>query len=169
MQHSFKAVTGKMNKLECYKRYVIHQSLRSSDVYFGQPPILDYLSEHGASTQKELSNATGVSPASVAVSVKRMQKSGLLTKVADENDQRCNRIALTDRGEQQVEIMHNCFDKVDSCMFGGFSNEELALYEAFLDRLIQNLSSELPKGKDFVELLKAQMKSHQKGGDSKNG
>ena len=51
--------------------------------------------------------------ASVAVSVKRMQKSGLITKISDENDLRCNRIALTENGKQRTEYIHSQFDKLD--------------------------------------------------------
>lgn len=96
MASELKELVFKMNRLDCYKRYAMHKMLRDSGVYFGQPPVLDYLSEHGECSQKELSDGINVSPASVAVSVKRMQKSGLITKISDENDLRCNRIALTE-------------------------------------------------------------------------
>ena len=67
MPADIKDINQKMQKLECYKRYIVHRSLQGSDVYFGQPPILDYLTGHGECTQKELSDAIGVSAASVAV------------------------------------------------------------------------------------------------------
>lgn len=107
MTSELKELVFKMNRLDCYKRYAMHKMLRDSGVYFGQPPVLDYLSEHGECSQKELSDGINVSPASVAVSVKRMQKSGLITKISDENDLRCNRIALTENGKQRTEYIHS--------------------------------------------------------------
>lgn len=104
MASELKELVFKMNKLDCYKRYAMHKMLRDSGVYFGQPPVLDYLNEHGECSQKELSDGINVSPASVAVSVKRMQKSGLITKISDENDLRCNRIALTERASSVRNI-----------------------------------------------------------------
>lgn len=165
----YKILVNKMNKLECYKRYVIHHSLKTSSVYFGQPPVLDYLSEHGASTQKELSDALSVSAASIAVSIKRMQKSGIVEKVNDEIDLRCNRITLTEKGKDQLKIIHDCFDSIDAKMFKGFSEEELCLLESYFDRIITNLSPDIPKDKNLMDLIREEMKSHSKGGDNENG
>lgn len=164
-----KALINKMNKMECYKRYVIHNSLKKSEIYFGQPPVLEYLEEHGECTQKELSDAIGVSAASIAVSLKRMQKIGIVEKINDENDLRCNRITLTEKGREQLRITRECFDNIDRKMFGGFSEDELSTYENFLDRIIMNLSPDIPKGKNLMELFHEEMKSHSKGGDSENG
>lgn len=164
-----KNLVNKINKVECYKRYIIHNSLKKSEIYFGQPPVLDYLFEHGKCTQKELSDAIGVSAASIAVSIKRMQKSGMVAKINDENDLRCNRITLTKKGEEQLRLIHECFDNFDKQMFSGFTEEELCAYGNFLDRILENLSSDIPKGKNLMELFHEEMKSHSKGGDNENG
>lgn len=165
----YKILVNKMNKMEGYKRYLIHDSLRKSEVYFGQPPVIDYLEQHGVSTQKELSNAIGVSAASIAVSIKRMQKSGIVEKVNDENDLRCNRITLTKKGKEQLRIIHECFDNIDAKMFRGFSEKELADCESYLDRIIKNLQPDIPKDKNIMELIHHEMKSHSKEGDNENG
>lgn len=162
MASELKELVFKMNRLDCYKRYAMHKMLRDSGVYSGQPPVLDYLSEHGECSQKELSDGINVSPASVAVSVKRMQKSGLITKISDENDLRCNRIALTENGKQRTEYIHSQFDKLDKRMFKGFTKEELSLLNSFLNRLIDNISEDAPSEKAIFEMM---MKSHEKGGD----
>ena len=86
-------------RLECVKRFTMHNMLKDSGVYFGQPPILDFLEKNGVCTQNELAKALEVSPASIAVSIKRMQKNGVVEKIADENDLRCNRISLTGKGQ----------------------------------------------------------------------
>lgn len=52
MASELKELVFKMNRLDCYKRYAMHKMLRDSGVYFGQPPVLDYLSEHGECSQK---------------------------------------------------------------------------------------------------------------------
>ena len=56
MASELKELVFKMNRLDCYKRYAMHKMLRDSGVYFGQPPVLDYLNEHGECSQKELSD-----------------------------------------------------------------------------------------------------------------
>lgn len=129
-------------RLECAKRFTMHNMLKDSGVYFGQPPILDFLEKNGECTQNELAKALGVSPASIAVSVKRMQKNGVVEKTADGNDLRCNRISLTEKGRELTTEMHRKFDLIDKMMFAGFDNEELVQLKMYLDRICNNLSFE---------------------------
>lgn len=128
-------------KLECVKRFTMHNMLKDSGVYFGQPPILDFLEKNGVCTQNELAKALEVSPASIAVSVKRMQKNGVVEKIADDNDLRCNRISLTEKGRELTREMHRKFDQIDKIMFTDFDENELATLKEYLDRIYNNLSS----------------------------
>lgn len=153
MPTQYMELAGKLRALEWYRHYVTHRALKNSDVYFGQPPVLDYLAEHGASTQSDLVRALNVSPASVAVSVRRMQKSGLLTKTADETDLRCNRISLTEKGREQRDYIHACFDQIDEKLFAGFTKAELDALGGYLDRLCRNISEDVPKEKSIFKLM----------------
>lgn len=128
-------------KLECVKRFTMHNMLKDSGVYFGQPPILDFLEKNGVCTQNELAKALEVSPASIAVSIKRMQKNGVVEKIADDNDLRCNRISLTEKGRELTREMHRKFDQIDKIMFTDFDENELATLKEYLDRIYNNLSS----------------------------
>lgn len=128
-------------RLECVKRFTMHNMLKDSGVYFGQPPILDFLEKNGVCTQNELAKALEVSPASIAVSVKRMQKNGVVEKIADDNDLRCNRISLTEKGREMTREMHRKFDQIDKIMFTDFDENELATLKEYLDRIYNNLSS----------------------------
>lgn len=128
-------------RLECVKRFTMHNMLKDSGVYFGQPPILDFLEKNGVCTQNELAKALEVSPASIAVSIKRMQKNGVVEKIADDNDLRCNRISLTEKGRELTREMHRKFDQIDKIMFTDFDENELATLKEYLDRIYNNLSS----------------------------
>lgn len=128
-------------RLECVKRFTMHNMLKDSGVYFGQPPILDFLEKNGVCTQNELAKALEVSPASIAVSIKRMQKNGVVEKIADDNDLRCNRISLTEKGRELTREMHRKFDQIDKIMFTDFDENELAMLKEYLDRIYNNLSS----------------------------
>ena len=128
-------------KLECVKRFTMHNMLKDSGVYFGQPPILGFLEKNGVCTQNELAKALEVSPASIAESIKRMQKNGVVEKIADDNDLRCNRISLTEKGRELTREMHRKFDQIDKIMFTDFDENELATLKEYLDRIYNNLSS----------------------------
>ncbi len=116
-----------------------HRMVERLGLYYGQPFMLMTLLRSGEISQKELSRMMHNTPASVAVSVKRMEKAGMLTKTTDENDLRVNKITLTEKGEEMAVKCRDSFCFVDEQMTKGFSEEELKTLENFYERMIQNL------------------------------
>ena len=166
MENRQKNVSKKLHDLEICRHYVVRRALKDSGVYFGQPPILEYLAQYGAATQNELAKALNVSPASVSVSLRRMQKSGLIEKAADETDLRCNRMNLTEKGREQHEYIHGCFEEIDRKLYAGFSAAELETLESLLTRLCDNLAASLLAGKGIEEVMQEEMEF---GGAFANG
>lgn len=117
----------------------VHRLLCRHGLHFGQPQILHAVRHLNCASQKELAETLRVSPASVAMSVKRMQKAGLVEKTVNENDMRENRIRLTEKGREIVD--ESLFEIVSSekQMLSGFSADEVAILGGYLDRMHQNL------------------------------
>ena len=90
----------------------------------GQPMILFLLKDKGRegriAAQKELSDAMHVSPATVAVSLKSLEREGYVEKLADETDQRRKAVRLTPKGEAAIQRCVQVFEAVDQSMFEGF-------------------------------------------------
>lgn len=108
-------------------------------LHFGQPRILHVVGEMDGATQIEIAQKLGVSPASVAMSVKRMQKAGLLEKIGDEKDLRINQIRLTPKGKAvQLESLKELIAD-DNRLFSGFSEQEIQALSGYLDRIYDNL------------------------------
>lgn len=81
-----------------------------------------------------------VSTATIAVSLKKMEKGGYIKRLVDERDNRYNQICITDKGRQIVEKSHQIFREVEEAMFSGFSEEESRRLEEDLDRIYRNLT-----------------------------
>lgn len=154
MTEQYQTVSRLLHDLEWERHLVVHRALRDSEVYFGQPPILDALAECGVCTQNELAKALNVSPASVAVSLRRMQKSGLIEKEADADDLRRNFVRLTEKGKAQHEFIHKCFGEINRKLYAGFTEEELTTLQEMLARLCGNLAADLPQTQAFSEMMK---------------
>ena len=71
-----------------------------------------------------------------------MQKSGLLNKEVDERNLRQNRLSITEKGLETSQKCKGIAQNLNQRMFDGFSEEELDALEAYLDRIIHNLSSD---------------------------
>ena len=109
----------------------------------GQPMILFLLKDKGRegriAAQKELSDAMHVSPATVAVSLKSLEREGYVEKLADETDQRRKAVRLTPKGEAAIQRCVQVFEAVDQSMFEGFRPEETRQACGYLMRMLHNL------------------------------
>ena len=93
----------------------------------------------GIPTQKKLAELLHVSPATVANSLKSLERGGYVRKEADPADARCNRVFLTDRGRRAVQECAEVFDAVDQQVLRGFSPGELEQLRSFHQRMLDNL------------------------------
>lgn len=165
MRNSYRETVHKLCKVSLLHRYRISLALSGLRIYRGQPEILEYLSTHGDCSQKELADSLGVSPASIATSLKRMSKENFIERTTDENDRRINRLKITEKGENtRLEGRKRC-DKIDKIMFSDFSDEEIALFSDMLSRIADNLSADGISEKDIMEYIK---NSDNRKGDDKN-
>jgi len=135
-------LAGRLYKLNLLRRDFIQESTADIALYFGQLPILEYVIEHDQCTQKQIADKLIVTPASIAISTKRMQKVGLLEKKVDENNLRCNRLSVTEKGHELSKQYRLKFDELDKKMFAGFEEKELEQVNSYLSRLIMNISGD---------------------------
>ena len=110
----------------------------------GQPKILFYLGEAEADgelpAQQELARRLGVSPATVAASLKSLERMGYISRETDTADARKKRISITDKGRKARERCIAVFEQVDQQMFIGFSPQELTLLRRSYERMLDNLA-----------------------------
>ena len=124
-----------------------HQTFEKKVMEFGvhrsQHKILMYLSRREGEyiTQKHIAADFEISAAAVAVSVRKLEAEGLITRRADESDNRANIILLTDSGMQIVEQTRSLINGIDEAMFEGFTQDEITEFSAFLSRLCDNIKN----------------------------
>lgn len=134
-------------------RYHITKSALSVGLYFGQPNMLEFILEHDACSQKELATALHISPASAAISLKRMEKAELITRTPDDKDPRKNHISVTAKGKNALSEFRKICDTTDENMFRGFSAEDREELHRLLSRLHENLDSQSLSKEEVCEFL----------------
>lgn len=78
-------------------RSVIEHRLEGTGVYRSQHQILMFASHNPNVSQKDLAEMYGVSGATMAVSLKKLEKDGYINRLVDQHDNRCNQICITER------------------------------------------------------------------------
>ena len=109
----------------------------------GQPMLLAVLRQKPdgiADSQRALAEQLHVTPATVTVSLRSMERDGYVTKIADPNDMRRKRIALTDKGREVLDKLDEVYERIGIAMTDGFTDEERAQVSDYFKRMIENLN-----------------------------
>lgn len=97
------------------------------------------LSKREGLSQSEISRELKIKPSTVAVSMKRMEKNGLIVRKTDEKDQRIQRIYGTDKLKMSQKEIYKIVQENEKIMMDGFTESELHLMNRFLHQIYENL------------------------------
>jgi len=90
-------------------------------------------------SQKELAEHLEISPAAVAVSLKKLEAEGYITRKESKGDNRIKSIGVTPKGLKIVTDSRIIFDSIDTDMFEGIDEDELLRCMATLEKLQSNI------------------------------
>ncbi len=116
---------------------LLDEKLNSIGVYSTQMQILMYISDRKeyAPSQKDISQAFDISPAAVAVSLRKLEKAGLVLKNVFDKDNRVNNVSLTDKGNEKVEFIKREISDIADNLFSDDSENEVIVLENLLSKL----------------------------------
>ena len=120
-------------------RQITYTQLAKLGLYPGQPPVLAALSRNDGCSQTELVNSLSVKPATITVTLQRMEKVGLLTCKSDVKDLRISRVYITDKGKELAIKVEETVKDIEKECFIGFTQEEKILLRRFLIQMRDNL------------------------------
>ena len=102
--------------------------------------MLMILSDTGGDlSQTYLAEKLEISTAAVAVTLKKMETDGYILRKTNTADSRFNTIALTEKGAKIVELSKSRFNAIDEAIFEGFSVQEMAQFNVYMDRIQANI------------------------------
>ena len=105
-------------------------------LYRGQHFVLFYLIEHPGTTQIEMAQLLGITKASIGATIARMEENGLISRIQDKNDRRCNRLFITPIGEKIAAACHLKVKIVQNALFSKFSTDEEQKVKDVLERML---------------------------------
>lgn len=110
----------------------------------GSPRLLAVLAQYPddpdrAPTQKELADRLHSAPATVAASLKVLERQGYVVRRTDRRDTRRNRIFITQKARDALDAGLRAFQQVDDAMYQGFSPEEREQVRQYHRRMLENL------------------------------
>ena len=116
----------------------IDKRVEGTGVYRSQHRLLMILGKHPECSQTELAEILDISPAAVAVSLKKLEKAGFIRRQCKENDNRVNHVDITENGRKAIDVSIHYFMEMENAIFLGFSEDEMEQLECFFRRIIEN-------------------------------
>lgn len=121
-------------------RKIMQNYLDETGVYQAQHRLLMEISKNPNASQNDIAVSMDVSAATVAVSLKKLEKRGYIKRVMVEEDNRINNITITEKGNKVVKQSKQIFASADQKVFKGFTNEEKNTLSVLLHKLNMNLA-----------------------------
>ena len=94
--------------------------------------LLTQLYVKDGGTQLDLAEKTGMKAPTVSITLRKMEKDGLVDRVVDEKDLRKTHVYLTDKGKKTTEDLKAAIDRINEGFVKGLTDEEK---DKFIERL----------------------------------
>ncbi|MDE5907330.1 MAG: MarR family transcriptional regulator [Lachnospiraceae bacterium] len=124
----------------------ISKKVKDTGIYRSQHRLLMFLGKHPDCSQTELAEKMDISPAAVAVSLKKLEKGGYINRQSHAEDNRINHVEVTEKGKGAISVSIQYFKEIENAMLKDFSAQELDNLKHYLERIIQN-------GENYYESL----------------
>ncbi len=107
-----------------------------------QGRILYVLWQSDAISISSLSSQTSLANTTLTSMLDRMERGGLIERRSDPNDRRSRLIVLTDKARALRGEYERISQQMNERYYAGFAEEEIVQFEAYLQRVLNNLETE---------------------------
>jgi len=121
-------------------RKIMQHYLDKTGVFHAQHRILMNIYHHPNVSQNDLAKMMEVSSATIAVSLKKLEKEGYIERVVDETDNRFNKINITEKGKQVILHSKEIIEATDEKVLQDFTDEEKYNLFSLLKKVNDNLA-----------------------------
>lgn len=130
----------------------MNSALASMELTAAQGHVMGYITHRKTPPcARDIEEAFQLSHPTVSGILSRLEQKGFVEMRPDEEDRRCKRIYVLEKGLQLEETMHRTIHTTEEKMVENFTEEEKAQFAALLQRAIDNLGGHPCKRKHKEE------------------
>jgi DNA-binding MarR family transcriptional regulator len=112
-------------------------------IYPGQALCLWFINQQPGISQCDLAKRMHVAPPTVTHMLQKLEKTGFITRMVDEHDQRLSRIYLTDTGSSMLQALNSTFSEIISISLKGLTQGQQQELIQTLNIMSSNISQEM--------------------------
>ncbi|MDJ1463839.1 MULTISPECIES: MarR family winged helix-turn-helix transcriptional regulator [Nitratireductor] len=121
----------------------IDRNLRDIGVTSGMLPVFFALGEGAWLSQKALTKSAGIEQPTMAATLLRMERDGLIERRADPEDRRSRLIGLTPDAMEKAVRVRQAVGSVNGLALEALTDAERAHYLALLEKIVSSLQDSL--------------------------
>lgn len=107
----------------------------------GQIPTVLALQQHGELTQADLARQIGVEQPTMAATLTRMARDGLISRTPDPDDARRSLLRLTPKARRRLPAVQRALDEAHEAALAGLSTRDRAQLDRLVARVVVNLGA----------------------------
>ena len=104
--------------------------------------IMKPLMDNESLTQLELVKITSLKAPTISITLRNMERDGIVRREKNDNDRRETHVFITDKGKKMYAKVLTALDKAEKTMLTGLSEKELKAMRVTLEKMSANLKSE---------------------------
>ncbi len=136
MQERLYVLIAEISKLHFL---ITRDKLEELGLYPGQPALLFSLLKKDGQVQRAVAKNLNISPATMNVTIKRMEKNGLVYRKQDENDKRVSRVFICEEGKNICKRLKGVHESIEGEYLNNLSEEEKIIAKRILLQVKENL------------------------------
>ena len=102
-------------------------------------PILFALDRKDGCTQLDIVNFTKLKAPTISLTLQKMEASGLISRVENDNDKRITNIFITEKGKEVQEVIKNLFMETDNEFLSCLDKDEEDFVKKVLLKMIDHI------------------------------
>lgn len=119
------------------------QELERIGMRYSYRHIMKPLIENESLTQLELVKITGLKAPTISITLRNMERDGIVRREKNDSDRRETHVYITEKGRKMHIKVIAALDKAEKTMLKGLSDKELNAMRAALDKMSANLNAEI--------------------------
>jgi len=135
-----KIILQKIMRVERVHRSFLNECVSEYNINMSQHALLKFLIlSCETPTQKQVSDMFEISPAAVAVMMKKLEKMKLIERIINESDVRKKYVSITQKGRDVMANNKKFFDYIDNEMLKDIDAEDLKVFSKVLNKITDNI------------------------------
>lgn len=119
------------------------QELERIGMRYSYRHVMKPLMENDSLTQLELVKITNLKAPTISITLRNMEREGIVRREKNDNDRRETHVFITDKGRKMYAKVLTTLDKAEKIMLKDVDDKELNTMRTILDKMCGNLRNEI--------------------------